>query len=185
MHRSAPLQPARLLPATLPACLTRARRQLVREAGDLAGGFPGIRILGGRWRTQRSLLTWPHTTRFGAFVLPFLRRGWGVAPPGRPSSGVQPARTFFFPPSLSLSPPFLALFPFFQAPDSRGKVAFPSLPKSYASLGGGLWEQGVCCAIDPRSSGGFSAGFAQNRLIAAPNDYRVAGAEPPVRERAP
>lgn len=79
---------------------------------------------------------WP-----GAFVLLLLR---GVEPPGRPSSGVQPARTFSFPRSLSLSPLFLGLFPFFQAPDSRGKVAFPSLQKSYASLGGGLWEQGMC-----------------------------------------
>lgn len=154
MHRSAPLQPARLLPATLPAYLTRARRQLVREAGDPADGFPGIPVLGGRWRTQRFLLSWPPTTRQGAFVHPFLPRG--VAPPGRPSSGVQPARTFSFPRSPSLSPLFLVLFPFFQAPDSWGKVAFPSLPKSYASLGGGLWEQGVCCAIDPRSSSGLA-----------------------------
>lgn len=104
MHRSAPLQPARLLPATLPACLTRARRQLVREAGDPAGGFLGIPILGRRWRTQRSLLTWSPTTRLGAFVLLLPR---GVEPPGRPSSDVQPARTFSFPRFLSLSPLFL------------------------------------------------------------------------------
>lgn len=156
MHRSAPLQPARLLPATFPACLTRARRQLVREAGDPADGFPGILILGERWRTQRSLLSWPPTTRLGLLCILFSPRGRGVAPPGRPSSGVQPARTFSFPRSLSLSPLFLVLFPFFQAPDSWGKVAFPSLPKSYASLCGGLWEQGVCCAIDPRSSSGLA-----------------------------
>ena len=81
MHRSAPLQPARLLPATLPACLTRARRQLVREAGDPAGDFPGIVILGGRWRTQRSLLIWPPTTRLQAFVHPFLPWGGCAAGP--------------------------------------------------------------------------------------------------------
>lgn len=99
-------------------------------------------------------LTLPTTTRLGVFVFPFRPRG--IAPPGRPSSRVQPARTFSFPRSLSLSSLFLALFPFFLAPDSRGKVAFPSLPKCYASLSGGLWEQGVCCAFDPRSSGGLA-----------------------------
>lgn len=119
------------------------------EAGYPAGGFPGIPILGGRWRTQKSLLAWPPTTRLGAFVLPFLPRG--VAPPGRPSSGVQPAGTFSFPRFFRF-PPFLSSDPFLPAPDSRGKVAFPSLSKSYASLGGGLWERGVRCAIDPRSS---------------------------------
>lgn len=73
-------------------------------------GFPGIPILGGRWRTQRALLTLPPTTRLGVFVLPFRPRE--IAPPGRPSSRVQPARNLL----LSLVSfgflPFLSSVPF-------------------------------------------------------------------------
>lgn len=138
--------------------------------------FPGILILGGRRRTRRSLLAWPPTIRRRAFVLPLLLR---VAPPGRPSNAtVQPLRTCSFP-RLFRFPCFLSSVPFLPGPDSRGKVALPSLPKSSASLGGGRWERGVCWKRDRSSElWRVSALPCAAWLIAAASDGPIAGAEP-------